>query len=45
MAIDMKRDAFVFIVENVIPSAYNNDMQISREEWKEQVKNSDIRCQ
>lgn len=41
----MKRDAFDYIVENAILSTYNSDMNISREKWKEQVKNSDIRCQ
>lgn len=45
LAIDMKRDAFDFIVQNAIHSTYNSGMHISREEWKEQVKNSDIRCQ
>lgn len=45
LAIDIKRDAFDFIVQNAIISTYNDDMGISRTEWKELIKRSDIRCQ
>lgn len=45
LAIDIKRDAFDFIVQNAILSSYNNDMGISHSEWREQIKKSDIRCQ
>lgn len=45
LVIDIKRDAFDFIVRNAILSSYNNDIGISHSEWKEQIKNSDIRCQ
>ena len=45
LAIDMKRDAFDFLVENAIISSYNDEMGISYTEWKEQIKKSDIRCQ
>ena len=45
LAIDMKRDAFDFLVENAIISSYNNEMGIGYTEWKEQIKKSDIRCQ
>ena len=45
LAIDMKRDAFDFLVQNAIMSTYKEDMGISYAEWKEQIKKSDIRCQ
>lgn len=45
LAIDMKREAFDFIVRNAVISTYNSSMDISYEEWKEQIKKSDIRCQ
>ena len=45
LAIDMKREAFDFIVQNAVVSTYNSNMDISYEEWKEQIKKSDIRCQ
>lgn len=45
LAIDIKREAFEFIVQNAIISTYSNDMNMSYEEWKEQIKKSDIRCQ
>mgnify|MGYP000769187271 CR=1 FL=1 len=45
LAIDMKRDAFDFLVQNAIISTYNDEMSISHTEWKEQIRKSDIRCQ
>lgn len=45
LAIDIKREAFDYIVENAVYSSYSEDMGISREEWKARVQNSDIRCQ
>lgn len=45
LAIDIRRDAFDFIVQNAVISTYRNDLGISQEEWKEQIKKSDIRCQ
>ena len=45
LAIDIKRKAFDFIVQNAIISTYSSDMSISQTEWKEQIKRSDIRCQ
>lgn len=45
LAIDMKREAFDFVVQNAIISTYDDSMDISHAEWKEQIKNSDIRCQ
>lgn len=45
LAIDIKREAFDFIVQNAIVSTYSEDMGISHAEWKEQIRKSDIRCQ
>lgn len=45
LAIDIKREAFDFIVQNAINSTYSDNMGMSYEEWKEQIKKSDIRCQ
>lgn len=45
LAIDIKRDAFDFIVQNAIISTYSDDIGMSHTEWKEQIKKSDIRCQ
>ncbi|MBQ7774434.1 MAG: DUF4291 domain-containing protein [Lachnospiraceae bacterium] len=45
LAIDIKRDAFDDIVRNAVISGYKEDLGISYEEWQEQIKKSDIRCQ
>lgn len=45
LAIDLKREAFDYIVQNAIISTYDDNMGISHEEWKEQIKTSEIRCQ
>lgn len=45
LAIDIKRDAFDYIVQNAVRSSYREDMGISYSEWKEQIRQSDIRCQ
>ena len=45
LAIDMKRAAFDFLVQNAVLSVYNDDMGIDYTEWKEQIKKSDVRCQ
>ena len=45
LAIDIKRSAFDYIVQNAVISTYNEDMGISYPEWKEQIKQSEIRCQ
>ena len=45
LAIDIKRDAFDYLVENAVLSKYTNDSGMSLEEWKLQIQNSDIRCQ
>ncbi|MBQ9140308.1 MAG: DUF4291 domain-containing protein [Lachnospiraceae bacterium] len=45
LAIDMKREFFDYIVNSAVVSSYNEATDMSREQWQEQVKNSDIRCQ
>lgn len=45
LAIDIKREAFDYIVQNAVISTYDDNMGISHEEWKEQIKTSEIRCQ
>lgn len=45
LAIDIKRSAFDEIVENAVISTYQKESGISIEEWKEKVKQSNIRCQ
>lgn len=45
LAIDLKREAFDYIVQNAVISTYDDNMGISHEEWKEQIKISEIRCQ
>lgn len=45
LAVDIKRDAFDFIVQNAIISTYSDDIGMSHTEWKEQIRKSDIRCQ
>ena len=45
LAIDIKRSAFDYIVQNAVISTYNEGMGISYPEWKEQIKQSEIRCQ
>lgn len=45
LAIDLKREAFDFAVQNAVASSYTRDMGISCDEWQEQIKRSEIRCQ
>lgn len=45
LAIDIKREAFEYIVKNAVVSKYSNDLGISLEMWKQNIQNSDIRCQ
>lgn len=45
LAIDIKRDAFDYLVQNAVVSSYKEDMGISYSEWQEQIKKSAIRCQ
>lgn len=45
LAIDIPREKFDHLVKNAVLSAYNEAVYGSREEWKEWIRNSDIRCQ
>ncbi|MBD5135129.1 MAG: DUF4291 domain-containing protein [Lachnospiraceae bacterium] len=45
LAIDIKREAFDFIVKNAVISTYSENTDVSYTEWKEKIKRSDIRCQ
>lgn len=45
LAIDIKRSAFDYLVQNAVLSSYHDGMGISFSEWKEQIKKSEIRCQ
>lgn len=45
LAIDIKREGFEEIINNAVISSYNVNMGISREEWKKQIINSEVRCQ
>ena len=45
LAIDIKRSAFDYIVQNAVISSYKEEPGMSHSQWKEQVHNSDIRCQ
>ena len=45
LAIDIKRTAFDKAVRNAVISTYREEMNISKEEWQKQIKNSDIRIQ
>jgi len=45
LAIDIKREAFDYIVENAVLSTYKESLGISLKEWKELIKHSTIRCQ
>ncbi|WP_292008268.1 DUF4291 domain-containing protein [Chryseobacterium sp.] len=45
LAIHLKLDAFKKYLENSVYSSYNEKLNISREEWQNQVKNSSVRLQ
>lgn len=45
LAIHLKKDAFKKYLENAVYSSYNNRLEISREEWQDQVKESSVRLQ
>lgn len=45
LAIDIKREAFDFLVENAVPSTFDADKYGNIEEWKKAVKESSIRVQ
>lgn len=45
LAIDMKREAFDYLVKNAVMSTYQEEIHGSYEEWKALIHNSDIRVQ
>lgn len=45
LAIEMKREGFDYLVANAVVSTYQETMYSSREEWKNLIRSSDIRCQ
>lgn len=45
LAIDIPREKFEFLVRNAVLSAYDETVYKSREEWKELIQHSEIRCQ
>ncbi|MDE6833002.1 MAG: DUF4291 domain-containing protein [Ruminococcus sp.] len=45
LAIDITRTGFEEILKSAVMSTYNECMGISREEWKQQIKISEVRCQ
>lgn len=45
LAIDIRRSAFDYILDHAVLSSYQESTGMTREEWKDAVKRSDIRCQ
>lgn len=45
LAIDMKREAFDYLVKNAVLSTYQEQLYTNYNEWKEQIRRSEIRCQ
>ncbi len=45
LAIDIKREAFDFIVKNAVVSSFSESSFSTSEEWKKAVEESEIRCQ
>ena len=45
LAIDIKREAFDWMLENAVLSAYFPDCGMTQEEWKQRIKHSKVRCQ
>lgn len=45
LAIDIKREAFDYLVENAVVSTYSELLNISFDEWKKQIKESEVRIQ
>lgn len=45
LAVHLKMEAFKKYLENAVYSSYNDRMEISREEWQDQVKTSSVRLQ
>ncbi|WP_404984535.1 DUF4291 domain-containing protein [Chryseobacterium sp. M5] len=45
LAIHLKMEAFKRYLENAVYSTYNDRLEISREEWQNQIKESSVRLQ
>lgn len=45
LAVDMKREAFDYLVKNAVLSTYQEQIHTNYNEWKEQIHCSEIRCQ
>jgi len=45
LAIDIKREAFDYLVENAVVSTYSESLNISFDEWKKRIKESEVRVQ
>jgi len=45
LAIHLKMDAFKNYLKNAVYSSYNDNLEIAREEWQNQVKESSVRLQ
>lgn len=45
LGIDIKRSAFDYLCKNAVESKYNPNVFVSEEDWKTQVKESEIRVQ
>ncbi|MBE6876109.1 MAG: DUF4291 family protein [Ruminococcus sp.] len=45
LAIDIKREAFDYLVQNAVVSSYSEEMGVSRPEWQKQILTSNIRVQ
>ena len=45
LAIDLKREGFDEIVKNSVLSSFREVSDLSKEEWKEKLENSEVRCQ
>ena len=45
LAIDIKRSGFDSAIRQAVISTYNSNDDLSMEQWKEMVKNSDVRVQ
>ena len=45
LAIDIKREGFDTALRSAVASSYREDMGITREQWQESIKSSDVRIQ
>lgn len=45
LAIDIKREAFNYLIEHAVLSTYGDEMGINKKEWDKLIKQTNIRCQ